>query len=82
MANNIRDVLASLPKPKKQDKKNKNRKYGRNFRWGIGPDGKAITYSITKYRASGNRERNKARRIARAASLKGRNKKDAPSLGR
>lgn len=68
-----RDVLASLPKPKrKQDKKNKNRKYGRNCRWGIGPDGKAITHSITKYRASGNRERNKARRIAREARKKGR----------
>lgn len=69
---NVQDILASLPKPKSRKQKNKGRKVGRNFRWGIGPDGKAINHSITKYRASGNRAKNKARRIAKAAKVAGR----------
>ena len=36
----------------------KNRKHGRNFRW------EGTTHSLTKYRMSGNREKNKARRAA------------------
>lgn len=66
-----KDALALLKKPQGRKKGKKSRKHQRNYRWGEGPDGKAITHSVTKYRASGNRERNKARRIAREASKKG-----------
>lgn len=64
-----KDALLLLAGKKKSGKKqkNKSRKLGRNFRWGIGPDGKAITHSITRYRAGGNRERNKARKAAARA---------------
>lgn len=62
-------ALALLAKPKGKKQKNKSRKLGRNFRWGEGPDGKATTHSITKYRADGRRETNKRRK--EAARLRG-----------
>lgn len=46
-----RSALALLKPAKKHQKGKKRRKLGRNYRWGEGPDGKAITHSTTKYRA-------------------------------
>jgi len=65
-------LLGNKKKGKKQ--KNKGRKVGRNFRWGICPDGKAISHSQTKYRSEGRRERNKARRAAQRARTMARKK--------
>jgi hypothetical protein len=66
-----KDALALIARKKKgQKQKNKGRKVGRNFRWGIGPDGKsAIDHSQTKYRSEGRRARNKARRAAQRARI-------------
>lgn len=48
-----------LPKPKKkQDKKNKNRKYGRQYRY------YGTLHSQTLYRSRNQRDKNKARRAA------------------
>ena len=45
-----RDVLASLPKPKRQGGK-KSRKHGRNYRWCERGADKSTLHSTTKYRA-------------------------------
>ena len=44
-------ALDLIPKPKKRRKGKKNRKLGRNYRWGEGFDGKSQTHTMTKYRA-------------------------------
>jgi hypothetical protein len=59
---NVEDVLAQIASRKKGKKvKNKSRKIGRNLRYG------GTIHSMTKYRAEGRRERNKARRAAQRA---------------